>query len=183
MSATSAPSRRATHQSLSRSCFRRADVWPLRHADIPFPYPPNSFARNLFADPHLLNSAVSIFYKNMGRAPAFQSPSTISCAQCPLAHYCLKSFSCNTYRSPRKCCKQKTYSSAKPFRCNIYKKHGVGGQVMVNQTTDKGVCPERPSGVEGPAFSATPTKGVSTTRRAFFASPDSSGPPETEVRI
>src|SRR5882762_5871668 len=30
------------------------------------------------------------------------------------AHSCLKSFSCNTYESPRKCCKQKTYTLAKP---------------------------------------------------------------------
>ncbi len=35
-----------------------------------------------------------------------------------------KSFSCNTYSPPRKCCKQKTYGLAKLFRCNIYKKHG-----------------------------------------------------------
>src|ERR1700682_5155908 len=35
-----------------------------------------------------------------------------------------KSFSCNTYSSPRKCCKQKTYNQAKAFRCNTYKKHG-----------------------------------------------------------
>ncbi len=35
-----------------------------------------------------------------------------------------KSFSRNTYRSPRKCCKQKTYGMAKPFRCNTYKKQG-----------------------------------------------------------
>jgi len=39
-----------------------------------------------------------------------------------------KSFRSNTYGSPRKCCKQKTYGMAKPFRCNTYKKHkGVGG--------------------------------------------------------
>ena len=37
-----------------------------------------------------------------------------------------KSFSCNTYGSPRKCCKQKTYGQAKPFRCNTYKKQGGG---------------------------------------------------------
>src|SRR6267378_3720993 len=45
---------------------------------------------------------------------------------CPqiTAHYCFKSFSCNTYGSPRKCCKQKTYGLAKPFRCNTYKKQG-----------------------------------------------------------
>src|SRR5260370_42369219 len=35
-----------------------------------------------------------------------------------------KSFSCNTYESPRKCCKQKAYVLAKPFRCNAYKKPG-----------------------------------------------------------
>src|SRR5882724_9018083 len=33
-----------------------------------------------------------------------------------------KSFSCNTYGFPRKCCKQKTYGMAKSFRCNTYKK-------------------------------------------------------------
>src|SRR6266851_10003998 len=41
------------------------------------------------------------------------------------AHYSVKSFSCNTYGSPRKCCKQKTYGLANPFRCNTYKKRGV----------------------------------------------------------
>src|SRR5260370_19713346 len=35
-----------------------------------------------------------------------------------------KSFRCNTYGSPRKCCKQKGYVLAKPFRCNTYKKPG-----------------------------------------------------------
>ena len=38
----------------------------------------------------------------------------------------LKSFSRNTYGSTRKCCKQKTYGLAKPFRCNTYKKTGGG---------------------------------------------------------
>jgi hypothetical protein len=41
------------------------------------------------------------------------------------AHYFSKSFSCNTYGSPRKCCKQKTYGQAKSFRCNTYKKQGA----------------------------------------------------------
>src|SRR5713226_3855076 len=36
-----------------------------------------------------------------------------------------KSFNCNTYGYPCKCCKQKTYGLAKSFRCNTYKKHGV----------------------------------------------------------
>ncbi len=38
-----------------------------------------------------------------------------------------KSFSCNTYESPRKCCKQKTYTIAKSFRFRTYKKQGGGG--------------------------------------------------------
>jgi hypothetical protein len=38
----------------------------------------------------------------------------------------LKSFKSNTYGYPRKCCKQKTYSLSKPFRCNTYKKQGEG---------------------------------------------------------
>ncbi len=46
------------------------------------------------------------------------------------AHYCFKSFSCNTYGPPRKCCKQKTYAPPKPFRCNTYKKHGGGGAMV-----------------------------------------------------
>src|SRR5260370_7393764 len=38
------------------------------------------------------------------------------------AHPCFKSFSCNTYESPRKCCKQKTYALAKLFTCNRVEK-------------------------------------------------------------
>src|SRR6266478_5137609 len=52
-----------------------------------------------------------------------------------LTPYCLKSFSCNTYGSPRKCCKQKTYDVTKPFRCNTYKKHRGRALVMVNQVS------------------------------------------------
>ena len=44
----------------------------------------------------------------------------------PAAHFLLsKPFSCNTYRTPRKCCKQKTYRPAKLFGCNTYEKPGV----------------------------------------------------------
>ncbi len=63
------------------------------------------------------------------------SPSpTLLPTDCPLtchdrvgatAHHSLKSFRCNTYGSPRKCCKQKTYGEAKSCRCNTYKKQGV----------------------------------------------------------
>src|SRR5713101_9104601 len=48
------------------------------------------------------------------RSPAFQWSSS----DAP------KSFICNTYAPPRKCCKQKTYDRAKSFSCNTYKKQG-----------------------------------------------------------
>src|SRR5258708_30101631 len=41
-----------------------------------------------------------------------------------------KSFNCNTYGSPCKCCKQKTYGLAKSFRCNTYKKPGEGFPIL-----------------------------------------------------
>src|SRR5713226_2881100 len=41
-----------------------------------------------------------------------------------------KCFNCNTYGSPRKCCKQKTYRMANSFRCNTYQK-GAGGALLV----------------------------------------------------
>jgi RHS repeat-associated protein len=48
-------------------------------------------------------------------------------------HYRFKSFSCNTYGSAHKCCKQKTYAPAKLFRCNTYKKHGGGGAAQTSR--------------------------------------------------
>jgi len=55
------------------------------------------------------------------------SPLLLTTGDCPPAsdYYWIKSFRCNTYGSPRKRCKQKTYGLTKPFRCNTYKKHGV----------------------------------------------------------
>ena len=41
-----------------------------------------------------------------------------------------KSFSCNTYGFPRKCCKQKTYSMVKLLRCNAYKKQAGWGMLL-----------------------------------------------------
>jgi hypothetical protein len=48
------------------------------------------------------------------------------------AHSSPKSFRCNTYEYPRKCCKQKTYGLAKRFRCNNLQKTRGEGVVMVN---------------------------------------------------
>ena len=52
------------------------------------------------------------------------SKSSTDCRQLSHCRSCFKSFRCNTYASPRKCCKQRTYGLAKPFRCNTYKKPG-----------------------------------------------------------
>ena len=41
-----------------------------------------------------------------------------------------KSFRCNTYELPRKCCKQKTYGGTKSFRCNTYKNTGEGSPTL-----------------------------------------------------
>src|SRR4029077_2265330 len=60
-----------------------------------------------------------------------------------------KSFSGNTYGSPRKCCKQKTYGIPKSFSCNTYKKQGVGG-VVVNQTSGERCLSRATIGSEGP---------------------------------
>ena len=96
-----------------------------------------------FADPHPLTLLESYLFKNTGgrgysprsdlrlfrRSNAPHSPKSFpylvtSSLPCFLL---LKSFNCNTYESPRKCCKQKTYGLAKPFRCNTYKNHRGGG--------------------------------------------------------
>src|SRR5882762_2996886 len=54
-----------------------------------------------------------------------------------------KSFSCNTYGSFRKCCKQKTYSRARPFRCN--RKQGEQGVMVNDHPPDIEVWTLRPS--------------------------------------
>ena len=43
-----------------------------------------------------------------------------------------KPFSCNTCGPPRKCRKQKTYGTVKPFGCNTYKKHRGGAARLWN---------------------------------------------------
>ncbi len=71
-----------------------------------------SLRHNLLSDPHPLNLYPTIFYKNMpGRGYSRCSGvETFQRADNLDPH---KSFSCNTYRSPSKCCKQKTYGSAR----------------------------------------------------------------------
>src|SRR5713226_2768139 len=94
-----------------------------------FTLSPKSLSHNPFADPHPINPVVSILYKNNGRwglidaPPYYESVAYNTITLLPTIRP-RNSFSCNTYRYPRKCCKQKTYVRAKPFRCNTYKKPG-----------------------------------------------------------
>jgi len=98
--------------------------WDRRHSRQASPFPmllPNSFPLNSLAGPHLLNPVPSILYENMGGGGA-TSPFQLLTSKPLTSQNCSKFFSCNTYGFPRKCCKQKTYGLAKPFRCNTYKK-------------------------------------------------------------
>ena len=82
---------------------------------------PNSFALTKNST-RLFSSKSELFSKNTGGWRSHPSnqrfPSLLSAIS--------KSFICNTYRPSRKCCKQKTYESPNSFRCNTYRKPGVG---------------------------------------------------------
>ena len=73
-----------------------------------FPHLQGCDARNSFRICSYANCRVSF-----GLSPNSQT------APCPS-----KPFICNTYESPRKCCKQKTYGQTNSFRCNTYKNTG-----------------------------------------------------------
>src|SRR5260370_39744913 len=107
---------------------------PVRHAFLlppslasrpPRPFrseSPNSHGIISFADHHPLTPLESYRFKIMGAPrPSCSSnfqPSTFDFQPPSLS----KPFSCNTYGSPRNCCKQKTYGLNNSFRCNTYKK-------------------------------------------------------------
>src|SRR5258708_6840713 len=77
--------------------------------------------------PHLASSGLPFEPSTFNfQPPALQrfNVSTFKPSNLPTFQSCFKSFTCNTYRSPRKCCKQKTYGRANSFRCNTYKKQG-----------------------------------------------------------
>ncbi len=99
---------------------------PLRHHPPACPNPVEALARK--SSPYFASSLLPCFL--------FSKPFPYLVTS--LLPYFLfsKSFICNTYASPRKCCKQKTYGPAKPFRCNTYKKHGGGAAIMVNQALE-----------------------------------------------
>ena len=72
---------------------------------------------------------------------------------------------------PRKCCKQKTYSLSKAFRCNTYEKHAGGGILPIPE-----VCPSlaNPANTSHLSFSRDTGRGSPNTPASAaptFASP------------
>jgi hypothetical protein len=91
--------------------------------------PQSRFIRALPLKGSPLNFQLLTFNLPLFSVPTFQPSNRPACKPS-------KSFSCNTYGSPRKCCKQKTYATAKSFKCNTYKKQGVGAPIIVNQALE-----------------------------------------------
>ena len=76
------------------------------------------------------NASLSTF--NRRSRPCRDRRLSTSSAPLPRVHNSLPTpaispLSATLMGSPRICCKHKTYSKAKPFRCNIYAKPAVGG--------------------------------------------------------
>ncbi len=114
--------------------------------DVLTSFTPKSLPHNPFADPHPLNPVTSILYKNSGGQgyPLHSlSPRSFSYVVTSLRPSFLfsKSFRCNTYGPPRKCCKQKTYGEAKSCRCNTYRKQGYLLQAKCfSLSSPRGLC-------------------------------------------
>ena len=89
---------------------------PLRHHPPACPNPVEALVRK--SSPHLAISLPRCFL--------FSKPFPYPVISLLRYLFLSKFFICNTYAAPRKCCKQKTYGKAKPFRCNTYKKPGEG---------------------------------------------------------
>src|SRR5216684_3433726 len=86
----------------------------------------HSFARRPTAIPFPFNHFHTLFIVTEGVPSCLSDFAQFWCNLSP--------FRINTSRPPRKCCKQKTYSLSKLFRCNTYKKHG-GGDFNVSFST------------------------------------------------
>ena len=81
-------------------------------------FAPKFFPLTLLSDAHLLNPTVSISYRNGGGRGGVEA----------VKRPCANPFKINTCTAVRKCCKQKTYTPAKPSGCNTYKNTGGGGR-------------------------------------------------------
>jgi hypothetical protein len=105
---------------------------------VPLPhYPRKSFPVISFADPHPLTPVMSILYEKGGGRGVFPTLRILHIVASSPYFPFSKSLSCNTYGSPRKCCNQRTYRPAKPFRCNTYKKYrGLGLLWLTRNATE-----------------------------------------------
>jgi hypothetical protein len=81
-----------------------------------------------------------------------------------------KFFSWNTYGPPRKCCKQKTYSGAKRFRCNTYKKTGGRGLLWLTRFASSIAVPGNPRSRETYLYFSPLKAPVSLWQSCFKAS-------------
>src|SRR5712664_404306 len=68
-----------------------------------------------------------------------------------------------------KCCKQKTYALAKPFRCNTYKKHGGGG-AAVEFLKQNFNCMEIPTESRHPSSLQTAQRSLAISSRVLTSS-------------
>src|SRR5258708_949338 len=93
--------------------------------DISKSLAPKSLRLNLFADPHPLNSIASIFYKNSGGQGVPRS--AIPCPH--LAS--ISPLNATLMDLPASVANKRLTASAKPFRCNTYKKPGGWGIVPI----------------------------------------------------
>jgi len=105
-------------------------TFPSLRPVAPTHYSRKPFTVNVFADPYPLTPVTSTFYKNGGRGPLFLT----SLPHYPFTSSSLSPFPATFVDRHAKCYKQKTYASAKPFRCNIYKKRGGGGLPQAHPT-------------------------------------------------
>ncbi len=96
----------------------RSDVLSVRLLQaISFQTITHSFAQRPAAIPFSFNHFRTLFVLTEGAPSLHSNFAQFLCNLSP--------FRINTYRPPRKCCKQKTYRMTKSFRCNTYKKPGV----------------------------------------------------------
>ena len=84
----------------------------------------NSFPLISFADPHLLNTVVSYPYENHSREEATLSPAAQS-------WHNVSSLNATLPSHPSMCCKQRSCTISKSFKCNTYKKHRGLGVVLI----------------------------------------------------
>src|SRR5713226_138347 len=106
---------------------------------------PLSRAEPLFPIPHLpffssLTTVPWVSKRNPSRGAEIPPAPTLSGTRSGLPTISLSPLDATLMDIPAsvECCKQKTYGLAKPFKCNTYKKHGVGGILPILERRETG---------------------------------------------